>query len=83
MSTISSLILIALLVLIAKLCKDSFAKHAKRAPYPPGPNPKPIIGNMFDFPVKDAPQEYVEWGKKYNSMLRHSIRSDVLTVTAI
>lgn len=38
-------------------------------PYPPGPNPKPIIGNFFDLPTKDLANVYLEWGRKYNSDL--------------
>ena len=39
----------------------------KRGPYPPGPKPKPLIGNAFDIPTKDSCQVYLEWEKKYNS----------------
>ncbi|KAF8161644.1 cytochrome P450 [Crassisporium funariophilum] len=39
----------------------------KHGPYPPGPKPKFVIGNMFDFPTTNAAASYIEWGKKYNS----------------
>ena len=29
---------------------------------PPGPRPRPIIGNLFDLPLSDV-QEWVHWGK--------------------
>jgi hypothetical protein len=41
----------------------------KQLPYPPGPNPKPIVGNFFDLPTKDLANVYLEWGRKYNSEL--------------
>lgn len=34
---------------------------------PPGPKPWPIIGNLLDFPTRDAAQVYVEWAAKCNS----------------
>jgi len=40
-----------------------------RVPYPPGPKPRPLIGNMFDFPNHNAASEYANWGRKYNSAI--------------
>jgi hypothetical protein len=42
-------------------------KVATRLPYPPGPKPKPLIGNMFDFPLVDYGMHYLRWGKEYKS----------------
>jgi len=40
-------------------------------PLPPGPPPKPIVGNYFDVP-KDKPWiKYLEWSRKYNSDIIH------------
>ena len=39
----------------------------QRRPYPPGPKPKPIIGNVLELPTKDVANVYIEWEKKYNS----------------
>jgi len=44
-----------------------FLRRRKDAPYPPGPSPKPLIGNILDFPLVKVPETYLEWGKKYNS----------------
>ena len=44
----------------------------QQRPYPPGPKPKPIIGNFFDLPTKDLANVYLEWGRKYNSELNDS-----------
>ena len=44
----------------------------QRRPYPPGPTPKPIIGNFFDLPTKDLANIYLEWGKKCNSESNNS-----------
>lgn len=40
-------------------------------PYPPGPVPKPILGNVFDIPLKKAWKKYMEWSKKFNSDVVH------------
>ncbi|KAF8889559.1 cytochrome P450 [Gymnopilus junonius] len=42
-------------------------KNSQSAPYPPGPKPKPLIGNALDLPTSSSPEMYVEWGKKYQS----------------
>ncbi|KAF8953632.1 hypothetical protein BDZ97DRAFT_1608491, partial [Flammula alnicola] len=59
----------------AVILKNAFTRwiaNANRAPFPPGPKPKVLIGNMLDFPYRDASIHYVEWGKKYNSDILHA-----------
>jgi hypothetical protein len=36
-------------------------------PYPPGPKPKILLGNLLDIPAKNMSKVYVEWGKRYQS----------------
>jgi hypothetical protein len=43
-------------------------------PYPPGPKGKPIIGNLFDMPVKEQWIKATEWAEtygKYNGLALH------------
>ncbi|KIL66927.1 hypothetical protein M378DRAFT_23224 [Amanita muscaria Koide BX008] len=40
-------------------------------PYPPGPPPKPIIGNALDIPFKKPWLKYLEWSKRFNSGIIH------------
>ena len=61
------LFLLSIVVLVALLLREYVTSRKRRRPYPPGPKPKPIIGNVLDLPTKDAANVYVEWGKKYNS----------------
>ncbi|KAF9477123.1 cytochrome P450 [Pholiota conissans] len=49
-----------------------WTQSMQRLPYPPGPKPKPIIGNLFDFPTNDLAMRYHEWGQKYNSNILHA-----------
>ena len=52
-----------------------FRDHRRRGglPYPPGPPPRPIIGNILDIP-KDAPwTAYVDMSRKYGT---HNIIGD-------
>jgi hypothetical protein len=61
---------VALAMLIGGLSKYAYEclfLRGKRSPYPPGPEPKWFFGNMFDFPTVNPAEEYVAWGKKYNS----------------
>ncbi|KAF8908536.1 cytochrome P450 [Gymnopilus junonius] len=43
------------------------SNNSRNAPYPPGPKPKPFIGNALDFPQFRPYEAYVEWGKRYSS----------------
>lgn len=38
-----------------------------RMPRPPGPTPKPLVGNTFDVPLKNHHLEYAKWGRLYQS----------------
>ena len=37
---------------------------------PPGPPPKLFVGNTFDIPLRYRSEEFIRWGKKYNSEIR-------------
>ena len=48
--------------------------HGRRyLPFPPGPKPWPIIGNILDLPVRHAAKVYLEWAIRYNSELIHRL----------
>ena len=44
------------------ILKQLFTPKKTPAPLPPGPKPKPIIGNLGDLPPAGE-QEWVHWGK--------------------
>ncbi|KAF9477126.1 cytochrome P450 [Pholiota conissans] len=50
----------------------SWWKPLNSLPYPPGPKPIPIVGNLFDFPKKDPAMHYDGWRKKYDSDILHA-----------
>ena len=53
--------------IVALLLRKYVASWKKHLPYPPGPKPIPIVGNILDLPTEDVPNIYIEWGKKYRS----------------
>jgi hypothetical protein len=59
---------LSITVFIALLLRK-YVTSRRQPPYPPGPKPKPIIGNALDLPTIDLANVYVAWGKKYNSKL--------------
>ncbi|PPQ73041.1 hypothetical protein CVT26_014659 [Gymnopilus dilepis] len=67
MSSYISFLLGALFIWFVQKVIALRQRRYSNAPYPPGPKPKPLIGNALDFPTSRAPETYLEWGKKYQS----------------
>ena len=44
-------------------------KYCSGSPYPPGPRPYPIIGNLCDIPTVQPWVTYTEWQKEYGILL--------------
>jgi len=65
----SAFLSLSITVFIALFLGKYAASRKKRRPYPPGPKPKPIIGNALEIPTTDLGNVYSAWGKKYNSEL--------------
>lgn len=49
-------------------------------PYPPGPRPLPIIGNLLDIPKEFSWLSYIEHSKKYGDILSFHIFGQVIVV---
>jgi len=63
----TALPLALLAILVTKLFHDR--KRQSKLPYPPGPKPTFLIGNLFDFPKTNSAKVFTEWGKTYDSVL--------------
>ena len=75
----SALVSLSIAVFVALLLKKYVTSRKQYRPYPPGPKPKPFIGNALDLPTDDLADVYIEWGKKYNSKSNDSFCSFVDT----
>ncbi|KIL66905.1 hypothetical protein M378DRAFT_160453, partial [Amanita muscaria Koide BX008] len=60
---------IPLLFILSLVVWYRLFREKQLKPYPPGPTPRPIIGNALDIPLKKAWKKYVEWTKQFNSTL--------------
>ena len=45
-----------------------YRRRTRGLPFPPGPKPMPIIGNVLDMPDSYEWETAMEWGKKYGIM---------------
>ncbi len=55
--------------------------HQRRGglPYPPGPRPLPILGNILDIPKKFSWLAYSKLSKKYGTYTHSLTKSSLLT----
>ena len=66
---------LSITVFVVLLLRKYVTSRKQQRPYPPGPKPRPVIGNALDLPTKDIANVYIEWGKKYNSELTYYFHS--------
>ncbi|KAF8895094.1 cytochrome P450 [Infundibulicybe gibba] len=73
----SPLISLLAILVAGYLCRRYLwsTKSRSRLPFPPGPKPKPFIGNALDIPTKTPWLTYAKWSETY--------RSDILYVEAL
>ncbi|KAJ7644019.1 cytochrome P450 [Roridomyces roridus] len=51
----------------------SLLRRYARLPYPPGPRPRFLIGNLLDMPAHLPWLTYTEWGKQYGDIIHTQI----------
>ncbi|KAH9478384.1 Cytochrome P450 monooxygenase 208 [Psilocybe cubensis] len=71
MSTSAFIICVLVLLWVLRKYTQFRDRTLSRAPYPPGPVPKPLIGNALDFPISFPALKYAEWGNIYKSQILH------------
>ncbi|KAJ7935572.1 cytochrome P450 [Mycena leptocephala] len=68
----SSLALFALIIILLKCFSKRLWQRSSNLPFPPGPSPRPIIGNARELPTKHPWLTYQEWGLKYGDLVHAS-----------
>ncbi|KAF7348384.1 hypothetical protein MSAN_01792400 [Mycena sanguinolenta] len=48
-------------------------KATSRLPFPPGPKPRFLVGNLFDIPSEMPWITYTEWGKQYGDVVHTQV----------
>ena len=49
----------------AFVLKMFISRSRQRAPFPPGPKPLPVVGNLLDMPKSHEWYKFAEWGTQY------------------
>ncbi|KAI9457532.1 cytochrome P450 [Russula earlei] len=78
-----SIFLLDLLVLVASLTAFFAIRDFQRRggiPYPPGPPPLPLIGNLFDIPKEFAWLQFSALAKKYGDVISFRVFGQVIVV---
>lgn len=57
----------ALALLVFLYHRNKFTSHI--LPLPPGPEPLPLLGNLFDLPLTREYETYTKWGKLYGDVV--------------
>ncbi|KAF7346399.1 O-methylsterigmatocystin oxidoreductase [Mycena sanguinolenta] len=69
----NSLALLALAIILLRFFQKFLGSWLRRhLPFPPGPSPYPLIGNLCDLPTKLPWLTYTEWGVQYGSDVVHA-----------
>ncbi|KAK7048439.1 O-methylsterigmatocystin oxidoreductase [Favolaschia claudopus] len=80
---LSSFILTSLVVIVALLLLRGW-NRTYRLPFPPGPEPRFLIGNLLDIPATYPWKTYAEWGKKYGDVIHiESFGNHVLVINSL
>ncbi|KAJ7928115.1 cytochrome P450 [Mycena leptocephala] len=78
----SSLALFALVILLLKFFSKKIWQRSSDLPFPPGPSPRPVIGN--ELPTKLPWLTYTEWGLQYGDLVHASVFGQhIITVNSI
>ncbi|KAJ7811372.1 cytochrome P450 [Mycena leptocephala] len=68
----SSLALCALIIVLFKFFSKRLWQRSSDLPFPPGPSPRPVIGNARELPTKLPWLTYKEWGLQYGDLVHAS-----------
>lgn len=77
---VSLMLTVGFLVLVSSLAAFFAIRDYRRRgglPYPPGPRPLPLVGNLFDIPKEFSWLSYTQLSKKHG--MNHSLVRLVLT----
>jgi len=72
--------LFAVLLFLAAIRAARDHQRRRGLPYPPGPRPLPIIGNLLDIPKKFSWLAYSKFSKKHGNILSFQIFGQVIVV---
>jgi hypothetical protein len=66
----------AVLLFFASIQAIRDYQRRRGLPYPPGPQPKPIVGNLFDIPKDFSWLAYAQFSKTYGTSVSSPVISE-------
>jgi len=76
----SPLHILLLVFLVAGYLAIRIYRRRGRPPYPPGPRPLPLVGNLFDIPKEFSWLSYAQLSKKHGDVLSFHVFGKVIVV---
>ncbi|KAF7365161.1 O-methylsterigmatocystin oxidoreductase [Mycena venus] len=80
MDYLRSLALAAFAILLLRVFNKLLGSWHRHLPFPPGPSPQLLVGNLRDLPKKHPRMTYTEWGARYGDLVHASVMGQHIVI---
>ncbi|KAF7365087.1 Cytochrome p450 [Mycena venus] len=75
-----SIALVVFAILLLRIFNKLLGSWHRHLPFPPGPSPQFLIGNLRDLPKKHPRVTYTEWGARYGDLVHASVMDQHIVI---